>query len=100
MTMPLDIDPEAALVFGLARQVGESVPTAHLTCRTGWERLVQLASDENALIALRDQLGAAADADRAPIGLQRHVAMLALDRAYHMRVFQTRFEQSLAALRS
>ena len=97
--MLLEIDPEATHLFALARHVGD-VTTHRITRLPEWQRLVQLALDENAVIALRDSLGAVADADLMPTGLERHVAMLALDRAYRMRVLQTRFEGSLAALSS
>lgn len=96
MEMPLELDPEAALVFGMARRV--AAPPTSMVRSPEWRRLLQLASDENALIALRDRLAAVRDTNQLPIGLERHVAMLALDRAHRMGLLQTRFEQSVAAL--
>lgn len=95
MGMPLEIDPEAALVFGMARGI---VASPISSARPEWHRLVQLASDENALIALRDRLAALRKTEQMPIELERYVAMLALERVHRMGVLQTRFQQSLAAL--
>lgn len=98
MRTPLDVDPEAALLFALACRTGDPVPNSRLKTGARWQRLVQLASNENALIVLRDRLGALVEADVLPPGIERSLALLALDREYRMRLLQTRLEQSLAAL--
>lgn len=62
-----------------------------------WHRLVQFASQENAIIALRDCLRA----DRwsvVPIHVARQVAILSLERESRMRRLQERMEQSIVAL--
>jgi hypothetical protein len=96
---PLQItdDAEASLVFGLARYLGALDTAVGLGTISNWQRLVQIASDENAIIALRDFLRRS-DREALPSGVERYVAMLALDREFRMRQLQDRLERSLAAL--
>ena len=57
---PLITDAEARLVFGLARAMPGVNGVPELSGVTSWRRVLQLASDENAVIALRDALRHAA----------------------------------------
>ena len=93
-----ELDPEAELIFGLVRPAGNPPATLPVLRPARWPRLLHIASEENALIALRTRLGA--DSDAVPVELERIVAILSLDRAHRMRVMQERLEQSLAALNS
>jgi hypothetical protein len=58
---------------------------------------LQIASDENAVIALRDHLSSL-QWGAVPSDVQRWLAMLALDREFRMRALVNRLEESLAAL--
>jgi hypothetical protein len=59
--------------------------------------VLQLASDENAVIALRDHLKSEKWFN-VPGDVQRRLAMLALDREFRMRLLEKRLDDSLAAL--
>jgi putative nucleotidyltransferase-like protein len=92
-----ELDPEANLVFRLARPEPIPVHDIALDAITDWQRVLQIAASENAVIALRDQLRA--QRTRAvPLDAQRYLAMLALDRQFRMRLLQNRLEESVAAL--
>jgi len=88
-------DAETNLVFALARASGRR--TLDLAAVSDWQRLLQLASDENALIVLRDFL-LRGNATSLPLPIGRYLAMLALDREYRMRLLEKRLEESLIAL--
>ena len=90
-------DAEAGVVFRLARYQDAVNPGADLGAVANWQRLLQIASDENAIIALRDRLRQSEQA-KLPSGIERYVAMLALDREFRMRQLKDRLERSLAAL--
>jgi hypothetical protein len=87
---------EADVVFRLAgaNPLGDVVD---LRAVTDWPRLLQLASDENAVIALRDHLRQGSGRT-LPLTFARQLAVLSLDREFRMRVLQQRLEQALAAL--
>lgn len=87
-------DPEANLIFRLA---GAEMPLNEVGGDLDWHRVVKIASDENALLVLRDWLRSDADAE-VPVEVKRLVAMLALNREYRMRLLEARLEESLAAL--
>ena len=88
-------DPETNFVFALARTTGRR--TLDLQAISNWQHLLQLASDENALIVLRDVLLRGNGAS-LPVSVGRYLAMLALDREYRMRLLEKRLEQSLVSL--
>ena len=87
-------DAGTNLVFALASTTARPAPD--LGAVSDWPRLLQVASDENALIVLRDFLRS--DPDSLPVLVGRYLAMLALDREYRMRLLQQRLERSLVAL--
>jgi hypothetical protein len=87
-------DAGTNLVFALAGTSGGRTPD--VAAVSDWQRLLQVAADENALIVLRDFLRRSATA--LPIRVGRYLAMLALDREYRMRQLQKRLERSLATL--
>lgn len=90
-------DPEASLVFRLARSSFEASPGVQRV--TDWPRLLQLASDENALIALLGWLRHVAPFD-VPADVERHLVILALDRSFRMRRLQERLGEAIHALNS
>ncbi|HKW49359.1 MAG TPA: nucleotidyltransferase family protein [Gemmatimonadaceae bacterium] len=89
--------PEVDLVFRLAAR--ERTPHQGMSFASvgDWRRLVQFASDENALIALRGRLKDR-DGDAIPVEVERQIAILSLDREFRMRRLQQRVEDSIAAL--
>lgn len=87
-------DAETSLVFSLARTTGRR--TLDVPAVSDWQHLLQVASDENALIVLRDALRGTATS--LPVLVGRYLAMLALDREYRMRLLEKRLEQSLVGL--
>jgi hypothetical protein len=92
-------DAEAGLVFALAR----ARPPRHglgdfLRSVTNWPHLLQLASDENALIAIRSALKHGDGREAVPTYIDRHLAILSLDREFRMRQLQKRLEQLLMVL--
>ena len=89
-------DAEAGLVFQLARAGAVSEPL-DLRSIENWPRVLQLASDENAIIALRDCLRSMSDS-AIPLSVERYLAILALDREFRMRQLRDRLEQTLIAL--
>lgn len=89
-------DAESNLIFRLARPQHLSVRSEELAGITNWRRLLQLATDENALIALRHCLREAHG--HVPADVERLVAVLALDREFRMRLLESRLAESLAAL--
>ena len=90
-------NPEASLVFRLAR----SSPDASLSTTriSDWQRLLQLASNENALIALLGWLRRLPDGEIPP-DVERQLVILALDRSFRMRRLQERLEEAIQALNS
>ena len=91
------IDPEARLVFSLARTQGPSEDFGDsLRSIANWHRLLQLASEENALIALRTAVRH--ERGVPPASVERQLAVLALDREFRMRQLQNRLEELLLAL--
>ena len=86
-------DAETHIVFSAARVACESEPL-DLGSIEDWQRVLQLASDENAVIALRGRLRGAA----VPAAVERYLAILALDREYRMQRLARRLEQVLIAL--
>src|SRR5438067_1727076 len=94
---PLITDAEARLVFGLARAMPGVNGVPELSGVTSWRRVLQLASDENAVIALRDALRHAARRV-LPADVERKLAILSLDRECRMRRLKARLEQLLVAL--
>ena len=87
------IATEARLIFSLARAV--PVSTTQVS-RTDWRGALQLASDENALIALRHAVHRAGKA-HVPRDVERQLALLSLDREFRMRRLRERLEQVLIA---
>lgn len=94
---PLITDAEARLVFELARAMPGADGVPELSAVTSWRRVLQLASDENAVIALRDALRHAARG-LLPADVERKLAILSLDRECRMRRLRARLEQLLVAL--
>ena len=92
-----NLDPEAALVFRLARVPSERRAPLSFDRIFDWRRLLLVASDENAIIALRDSVKRVNGAS-LPSGMERYIAMLALDRESRMRQLEQRLEQTLVAL--
>lgn len=90
-------DAEADLVFRLAGPPAQRKQSVDLGAVKNWPRVLQLASHENALIALRDELRLAS-APVVPLEVQKRLAILSLDVEYRMRTLERRLEQSLAAL--
>jgi hypothetical protein len=90
-------DVESDLVFRLAQPGRGTRRSIDFGSVGDWNRLVQFASEENALIALRKCL--AGDAGKTiPVNVERQVAILSLDREFRMRRLQERLEQSVVAL--
>src|SRR5689334_4701672 len=87
-------DAESKLVFGLARAEACRANPVELEAIQDWRRVLQIAADENAVIALRDHLSSEQWAT-VPPGVQRSLAMLALDREFRMRALVNRLEESL-----
>jgi len=90
-------DVEAHLVFRLARGTMMPRPSLDFGGVTDWHRLLQLASDENALIALREALKVKGG-NGMPAEVERRLAILSLDREFRMRRLKDRLEQAIAAL--
>ena len=88
---------ESKLVFRLARAESNALDPVDREAIADWPRVLQLASDENAAIALRDHLRSEKWRN-VPSDVQRRLAMLALDREFRMRLLERRLEDSLAAL--
>jgi hypothetical protein len=93
--MPLD--PEANFVYRLAHFRSREQFAVGLAEIESWPRLLQVASDENAVIALRDHLKRV-DSKALPPGLERFIAICALDRKLRMQLLEARLEECLAAL--
>jgi hypothetical protein len=89
-------DAEADLVFRLAHYGAHPRRAIDFGGVGNWNRLVQFASEENALIALRGSL--VSDRGTVPVSVERQVAILSLDREFRMRRLQDRLEQSVIAL--
>lgn len=89
--------PEDNLIFSLARPRPEPITSRDLDNISDWGRLLRVASEENAIIALRACLKEASVAE-LPAGLERYVAMISLDREFRMRQLQPRLERALEAL--
>ena len=85
------------VVFRLARADAQWGHRVDLSAVENWPRLLHLASAENAVIVLRDHVRHLRN-DVVPVHVERHLAMLALDREFRMRRLQSRLEESLAAL--
>lgn len=94
---PAHLDPEGALVFQLARARSEGLAPHSFAKVADWRRLLLVASDENAIIALRDSVKRVSGRS-LPAGMERYIAMLALDRESRMRQLERRLEQTLIAL--
>jgi len=89
--------PEYNLIFRLARPRPVPITSRDLDDISDWDRLLRIASEENAIIALRACLKEAKVA-KLPAGLERYVAMISLDREFRMRQLQPRLERALDAL--
>lgn len=89
--------PEDNLIFSLARPRPAPITSRDLDNVSDWNRLLRVASEENAIIALRACLKEA-NAVTLPPGLERYVAMISLDREFRMRQLQPRLERALDAL--
>ena len=87
-------DPEARLIFRLA---GAEAPLVDVRGQLDWQRLLQFASDENALLVLRDWMRCRTDIE-LPIEVERLTVFMALDRESRMRLLQARVVESLEAL--
>src|SRR3954468_15792402 len=88
-------DALSRLIFRLARAPSRRITPVDLDAVGDWRCALQLASAENAVIALRDHLSS--EKWRAvPADVQRYLAMLALDREFRMRLLERRLEESLA----
>ena len=88
---------EDHLIFRLARPCPAPITSHDLDRVRDWDRLLRVASEENAIIALRSCLKGA-NGSTVPPGLERYVAMIALDREFRMRQLQFRLERALEAL--
>lgn len=89
--------PEHDLIFRLARARPAPITRRDLDAVSDWDRLLRVASEENAIIALRACLKEAG-AVTLPSGLERYVAMIALDREFRMRHLQARLARALDLL--
>lgn len=87
---------EAGLVFRLAQHGTSRLRNIDFSGIESWPRLVRFASDENALIALRNSVST--NQGSVPPRVERQLAILALDRESRMRRLQERLEQSVVAL--
>jgi len=96
LTSPLSSDAEADFLFRLARSPRGAEETPRLGAIANWQRLLQVASNANAVIALREHLELAAEA--VPVDVMRSVAILALDREFRMRCLEKRLDEALVAL--
>src|SRR5689334_7261332 len=96
LASPLSSDAEADFLFRLARSPRGAEETPRLGPTANWQRLLQVASNANAVIALREHLELAAEA--VPIDVMRSVAILALDRQFRMRCLEKRLDEALVAL--
>jgi len=95
---PAVADPETRLVFSLARVMPpRNASNDVLRSITNWPRLLQLASDENAVIALRAAIKHG-HGHVVPAYIDRQLAILSLDREFRMRQLQKRLEQLLIVL--
>jgi Uncharacterised nucleotidyltransferase len=83
-------------VFRLARSEVAAETKMELS-EVNWPSLLRLASDENALIVLRDYVRGR-PAHTIPVQAERTLAVLALQREYQLRQLQRRLEESLEAL--
>ena len=90
---------EARFVFLLAGASDAESAVRLLGPDTDWERLLQIAWDENAIGALRDYCRRL-PSGIVPLDVGRRLACLALERDLRMRVLQKRLEESLSALES
>lgn len=89
--------PEDNLIFRLAAPRPVPITARDLDDLRDWDRLLRVASEENAIIALRAGLREA-NGVTLPPGLERYVAMIALDREFRMRQLQPRLERALDVL--
>lgn len=87
---------EARLLFALAR-IDRRDDTHPVADGMDWRWLLQLASDENALIALRDCIRNG-DRELVPPNVEQQLAILSLDLQFRMRRLRDRLEQLLVAL--
>lgn len=92
----IDGSPEADLIFRLAGEPG-SAPLPDFGGIADWNRLLRLASDENALLALA-AAARTAEGSRVPRGVERQLAILMLNRQARMRRLQERLEEAIQAL--
>ncbi len=90
---------EVSLVFRLAHAAPSGATPSDVNAVRDWNRVLRVASEENAVIALRAALNAGKDI-KLPSGLERYIAVLALEREFRMRQLQARMESTLAALNS
>src|SRR5205814_698439 len=90
-------DAEADFLFRLARSPRGTEETVDVGTIANWQRLLQVASNANAIIALREHLELAAEPG-VPVDVMRSVAILALDREFRMRRLEKRLEEALVAL--
>jgi hypothetical protein len=89
--------PAARLVFRLARSDASDRLEFDFSAVRDWHHVLRLASDENALIALRRGIGRL-QRGTIPIDVERQLAILSLDRELRMRRLQERLEESIEAL--
>lgn len=89
--------PEHNLIFRLASPSPAPLTTRDLDDVRDWDRLLRVASEENAIIALRACLRES-NGVTLPPGLERYVAMISLDREFRMRQLQPRLERALNVL--
>ena len=90
-------DVAARLVFALAKANTKAATLPSAAGVGDWGRVLQLASDENALIVLRNALRSA-DRRVVPSEVERQLAILSLDREFRMRLLRNRLEQLLVVL--
>lgn len=89
--------PNARFVFSFARSRPDTTGEPAAGQITEWQRVLQLASDENALISLRRGLRHAYGTP-VPADVERQLAILSLDREYRMHRLRERLEQLLVVL--
>src|SRR5690348_3111988 len=90
------VNPEARLVFALACRGAHPSLGRLASAVAHWQRVLDLASDESALIALRYGLRQAGAALVPPV-VERQLAIFSLDREFRMRRLRQRLEELVVA---
>src|SRR6185436_3396325 len=83
---------QARFICLLAGASDEARDARLLGPETDWDRLLQIAWDENAIGSLRDYCGRL-PAGLVPLEVERRLACLTLERDFRMRVLEKRLEE-------